>query len=242
MSESIGPTIVRVASSVPCPPRPSSEPRPWLLALTGYAGSGKDTVASMLQALDPNVRTVAFADAVRELTGQLYGLPGDREWWQAHKGDAWGSTMTVGRHGGPPFPVGVLTPNNRATATGTLRDLLIHVGTTCLRSMDPEFWLRMALKRIDECRSAGHPVVVTDLRFANEAQALFNVGAHIRLLSRPGCEPKGEADLAIDTWWAADTHPATWAITYENDGTLDDLADWAARLHAGLTGSTGDGG
>lgn len=212
----------------------TNEPRPWLLALTGYAGSGKDTVAAMLQARDPNVRTVAFADAVRELTGKLYGLPGDRDWWQAHKGDAWGSTVTL-----RPGVVmddgasGVLAPT-APDATGTLRDLLIHVGMS-MRALDPDFWLKRGLDKIAILRAEGHPVVVTDLRFANEAQALFDVGAHLRRISHPGCDPKGEADHTIDTWWAAGEHPGTWAVTYENDGTLDDLADWTTRLHASLT-------
>lgn len=214
------------------------EPRPWLLALTGYAGSGKDTVASMLQALNPNVRTAAFADAVRELTGKLYGLPVDRDWWQVHKSDPRGpgivgDTLSLSETGLE--RLGLLPQLlAKANATGTLRDLLIHVGMS-MRALDPGFWLRMALQRIEALRAEGHPVVVTDLRFANEAGELVAAGARLRRISRPGCGPKGEADLAIDTWWATGDNLTTWAVTYENDGTLDDLAGWVDRLHAGLT-------
>lgn len=186
--------------------------RPALVALTGYARTGKDTVADYLVEHHGFAR-VAFADAVRELTGKLYGLPGDREWWQEHKADKWSSTITV--RPGMAFPLGVLT--STSPGTGTLRDLLIHVGMN-LRALDPDFWLRIALQAAERFRAAGQPVVITDCRFPNDAQAIVAAGGQIIRLHRRGCEPQGEADLAIDT-----IPPELIAGTVHNDGSIEAL-------------------
>lgn len=218
----------------------TNEPRPWLLALTGYAGTGKDTVADMLCELDDNVRRVAFADAVRELTGKLYGLPGDREWWQREKNTPLGAIEVCGKAIPTNKPWWEIDERTRPgilsdfgpNATGTLRDLLIHVGMS-LRTFDPDFWLRVGLRSIENYRNAGHPVIVTDCRFTNEAEALTQAGAYLVRVHRPGCEPKGEADRAVDEIPFDLFHESI-----HNRGTLEDLHKSMGDLLAAVSGPT----
>lgn len=43
--------------------------------LAGYAGSGKTTAGALLEKLIPDVRTIAFADAVKKEVAELYNFP-----------------------------------------------------------------------------------------------------------------------------------------------------------------------
>lgn len=189
-------------------------PKPWLLVVSGNARTGKDTVGLWAERELGAVR-VALADPVRELTGTLYGLPGDREWWENGKSLVWVFTNTLhGRSTEEERSTGMLRPNDIPNATGTLRDLLIHVGMT-LRAIDPDFWLRIACARIEAARAEGKPVVVTDCRFANEAEAFRTLGGFLLRLERDGCPPAGVADLALAEW---QPH-----VTLANNGTIADL-------------------
>jgi hypothetical protein len=55
-----------------------------------------------------------------------------------------------------------------------------------IRDIDEDFWLRAALKKVTAANEAGSPVVITDVRYPNEAESLRRAGFHLIYVSRPG--------------------------------------------------------
>ncbi|MBA9050792.1 hypothetical protein BJ996_007630 [Streptomyces phaeogriseichromatogenes] len=97
-----------------------------------------------------------------------------------------------------------------------VRRILQHVGQS-VRDRDPGYWVRYLVERVGETPTR---VVVTDVRYANEADALKYLGFRLVRIIRPGIEElthSSETELeTIDT-----------PIRIVNNGTLDDL-----RAHA----------
>lgn len=178
--------------------------RPWILGLIGEPRSGKDSVASMMMAADPNIRRVGLADAAKMATSKLYGLPQSLDWWELNKDKPLDHVLTL--------QAGMIA--GRLERLETFRDLLIHVATTVIRELDADFWLRIARKLWEDFLKEGHPVIVTDLRNENEIVSLRDYdGVTCRVVrSTPGL-PEMEAD---------------WRI--QNDSTLGALKDKAMEL------------
>lgn len=96
-----------------------------------------------------------------------------------------------------------------------VRRILQHLGAA-MRAVDPEIWLRAALAKAQEANEAGVPVVITDVRYRNEAASLRRAGFHLIHINRPGIpllDHESERDLG----------PEDARYLVQNDGTLDDL-------------------
>src|SRR5690606_27790663 len=103
-----------------------------------------------------------------------------------------------------------------------VRRILQRMGVG-VRDLDPDFWLRIAAEKIGAMRSAGRDVVVTDVRFPNEAGYIDCFGLLVRV-ERPG--------IASD-----DTHASETALDdydfdsrFWNIGSLQDLRDHVDSL------------
>lgn len=228
-----------------------------LIALTGLAGSGKNTVADMLgghhlsfaEPLKWFAQEVfAFSDA------QLYGPSAER-----NKPDE----RYPREHGPwvhPPTPCpgkccagacaccGARTHETRATAAHpwptaptchlTSRYALQTLGTEWGRNCYPDVWaslgVRRALAHLDE-----HPhdfVVITDCRHLNEAKAVRAAGGQVWRIVRPGA--------GIGTAHPSEAEQQSGAflacvdVTIHNDDTLEHLRDWvhvaSGRLGLGV--------
>jgi hypothetical protein len=174
-------------------------PQPYrLIGLTGYAQSGKDTAAKIL--IENGYTRVAFADALRNM---LYALnpiviPGT-------------SGMRVDR-------LQYLVDKRGwevAKRQPEVRQLLQRLGTEAGRKVLGEnIWIETALRGYT---SHSAPVVITDVRFDNEAQAVVNAGGHVIKIERPGYARVNShvSDAGID--------PALLSATIVNDGTVKDL-------------------
>ncbi|MFJ3248332.1 hypothetical protein [Streptomyces sp. NPDC086782] len=68
--------------------------------------------------------------------------------------------------------------------TPEVRRILQELGRA-IRTLDPDFWLRAALKKTQEANDAGVPVVITDVRYPNEAASLRRAGFHLIHIHRP---------------------------------------------------------
>src|SRR5690606_741544 len=67
-----------------------------------------------------------------------------------------------------------------------VRRLLQKLGTEVGRNMIGEnVWVSIMARKIDDHRSAGHPVVVTGLRFPNEPQMIRELGGRTVWIDRP---------------------------------------------------------
>ncbi|MFB7188418.1 hypothetical protein ACFCZT_24615 [Streptomyces sp. NPDC056230] len=69
-----------------------------------------------------------------------------------------------------------------------VRRILQHMGQG-VRDLDPDFWIRQALRKVDEAEEIGLPCVITDVRYPNEVSSLRRRGFHLVFIDRPGVGP-----------------------------------------------------
>jgi len=191
---------------------------PLLIGLTGPAGAGKDSVAWAI-GQHINVAQVAFADALREEVCAAFQVPMRYLTTQACK----------------EIPIRVLSLDrcmNTAFVTAAVealsgvdmraprspRQIMQLWGTEYRRNQAEDYWLQRASKTIAGHLEVGTSVVVTDVRFANEAALIRAAGGHLWRVSRPGYEiaPGAHASETTGDGFGA-------ALTVLNDGTLDEL-------------------
>lgn len=144
-----------------------------ILGLTGRAGSGKDTAATMikeaLQARGKRVQCMAFADPMRWMLAAL-GVPMhammDRDMKEA-----------------------ALPGFNSAS----YRHMMQTLGTEWGRHQLGEgFWTERLAARLDalaEVHKVPEVLIITDVRFANEAMWITHRGGRVVRVSRPCVEP-----------------------------------------------------
>lgn len=141
-----------------------------VVGLSGFAGSGKSTIAEYLAREHGFVR-LSFASAVKDVTAAAFGwdrrrleglTPQDREWRESP--DAfWTSRM------GRPF---------------TPRYALQYLGTDIFRShVLPTIWVDLVIAKIHQL-PIGTNVVIDDVRFVNEREALRTVDTKFILVHR----------------------------------------------------------
>lgn len=100
-----------------------------------------------------------------------------------------------------------------------LRGLLQHWGTECRRDLfDRDYWVKQLAAKLPHVRTP--TVVVTDVRFANEAHVLAGMGARLIRVQRGNSGPDGHASEA----WADSVDAARYAPeVLVNDSDLDTL-------------------
>ena len=178
-----------------------------IIGLSGYARSGKDTVADILVKEAGFIR-VAFADKLRET---LYALNPTVTWDYKHglkyNAKATSTVQSVIDEFG--------WDGVKSTGWGTaIRTLLQRMGTEVGRNILGEnIWVDATFFDLDVTKN----YVISDARFRNEAKAITTVGGEVWRVTRPGVEPANDhiSEIGLDTW------PFN-RIIY-NDGTLDDL-------------------
>jgi hypothetical protein len=131
-----------------------------LIGLTGAAGSGKDAAADYLVAQHA-WRKVSFAQPLKDGLCAMFGWSpdemNDREWKERMLPD-------IGK---------------------SPRQLMQTIGTEWGREMvRPDLWLILARDRITNHINCGADVVVSDVRFDNEAEMIRGMGGTIVHISR----------------------------------------------------------
>lgn len=199
-----------------------------LIGLCGPAGSGKDSVRSILE-MHNDFGGLAFAEPIRAMLHELLtenGLSGDY--------------ITQRELKEMPVPGLGVSYRQMAQTLGT------EWGRNCLGQ---DFWLRVADTCMADLRSHGYRhFVVSDVRFTNEAAWVRARGGVLWLVDRPGVQPVRQH--------ISEAMPFEADRVLHNHGSLPDLrrvvhdallhlpADLAAqRVHAvrQKTTSTGDG-
>jgi len=139
---------------------PYSDPELRLIGLSGYAGSGKDTVAKMLG--PRGYQRVAFADPLRTLAYHMNPAIQDRVdvegWDQAKKVDY-------------------------------IRPYLQKLGVLARHHLGNDVWIRPAVEKLWLHGSLSGRWVITDVRFHNEASAIRDLGGRLVRLLRPDVGP-----------------------------------------------------
>lgn len=126
-----------------------------LIGLTGRAGTGKSTVARILEE-ECSFREIALTDPIRDMAAALLAVAGIPPGWIEDR-----------------------ALKELPTALGvSYRQIAQTLGTQWGRErLLPDLWLRVAALRLEQC--PGDDVVITDVRFPNEAEWLAARGGHL---------------------------------------------------------------
>jgi len=160
-----------------------------VIGLTGYAGAGKDYVCDLLVE-DYDAVRVAFADGVRlEIEDVL--SPG---------------TFSSHDHKLPAVWAKPYSPE--------VRKLLQWWGTEYRRAENEDYWVDKGVGRIQRAGARFNLIVVTDVRFVNEAKAIQGLGGIVLEVA---------ADQAIRARRLGGSLPpahASEVIDFETDGII----------------------
>ena len=140
-----------------------------LIGLTGLAGTGKDTVRSILEA--EGFTGFAFADPIRGMIRELLSSNGIDD---AYMDDRERKETII-----PALGV-------------SYRHLAQTLGTEWGRCLAPDFWLRIAGAYMDDLAWQGAQAshfVISDVRFENEADWIRKRGGVIWRVVRPNTAP-----------------------------------------------------
>lgn len=162
-----------------------------VVGLTGYARSGKDTVADRLVE-EHDFEKVSFAKPLKDMLLKLNPQVGVRWTWRGPK---------------PVYldDVYVMYGTEEAVKASKygeeIRGLWQRLGTDCVRKYDDLFWVRAAFQSLTDDNGR---YVFTDVRFPNEAQsiqALQDTGvvptASLWLVERPGVHPANDHESEL---------------------------------------------
>jgi hypothetical protein len=169
------------------------------IALIGRARSGKDTVAARLVA--QGYTRVAFADPLKAALLDM----------NPYVPTGYGVTVRL------QALIADVGWDRAKEDYREVRRLLQHTGQA-MRAQDPDVWARPAIKTINVTWS---PVVVSDVRYPNEAEALRTRGFRIVRIVRPDADPLPGGASTHDSETALDDYPAD-ALIY-NGGSLAEL-------------------
>jgi hypothetical protein len=131
-----------------------------LIGLTGKARSGKDTVADILKKSDKRWDSVSFADPIREGVAAMFG---------------WNNRHLHGELKEVVDPLVGVSP----------REAMQKLGTEWGRGMIKEtLWADLAKHRVNYLLNVNRNVVVSDIRFDNEAQLIHDLDGIIIRIER----------------------------------------------------------
>lgn len=97
-----------------------------------------------------------------------------------------------------------------------VRVALQRVGVGLRTVLGDNIWVDAAMNAI----IPGRPVVISDVRFPNEAERIISAGGVVFRIDRPGVVPANNhiTETALSEWTG-------WTAIISNDGSLDDLKD-----------------
>lgn len=198
-----------------------------LIALAGRAGSGKNTVATMLGAYE-----VAFADPLKRFCQEVFDFSDAQVWGPSEERNRPDTR----------YPRSVQCPRcyasghdlngvacSRCEGRGMLathltpRYALQTLGTEWGRRCYANVWADLGIRRA--LASSAEIVAITDCRFVNEARAVRAAGGEVWSIVRPGAGLDGAAGLHPSE--AEQESPAFMELvttTIVNVGTLEELA------------------
>jgi len=145
-----------------------------IIALSGKAGAGKDTLAAMLVG---DWERVSFADPLKEMCSDLVDLHIDF----FHNRDLKDTPMVIGGKLQSP------------------RDLLVSVGSY-YRTIDPNYWVKKVVEKIN--KSNKECFVVTDCRYPDELEALKDISETrtVRIVGRGDHGSSCATECALDSY------------------------------------------
>ncbi len=169
-----------------------ADPLLHIVALTGLAGSGKDTAADML-ATHCGFTKLAFADPLRNEVAQAYNLGSNYDLLTNRDTKevptsrlALCECSSFAFMGAVAMATGATVDAAWLQAPRSARQVLQWWGTEYRRAERVNYWSTAMVLRIKELANMGQRrFVITDCRFENEADAVRRLGGHIWQVHRP---------------------------------------------------------
>ena len=182
-----------------------------IIGISGYSGSGKDTIGAIIQYIncfnkgELSIEDVCkdykshewwleeqsdweirkFAGKLKDIASHLTGIDiedfEDQDFKKTNLGREWWTTCDEGYQ-----PM-------------TVRDFLQKLGTDALRNgLHDNVWVNALMADYDEDSNW----VITDTRFPNEAQAIKDKGGIVIRVDRPGVKPINThpSETGLDNW------------------------------------------
>lgn len=174
---------------------------PLLIGLTGRAGTGKSSVAARLTH-EHSFAELAFADPIINMVHSLLA--------DAEIGGEWITERALKEQ---PTPLGF-----------SYRHLAQTLGTEWGRGLHQDLWIRVAQQRLLQPALAGRDVVISDVRYPNEADFIRRRGGIVVRVLR-----NGQADVRAHSSEAYTDHLAV-ATELLNFGSVATLHDQVDRL------------
>ena len=196
-----------------------------IIALTGLAGSGKDTTADYIISKEKGWRKLAFADQLKDVTALLFNL--DREMLAGTTPEARASRETPNEFW-----------SKKLGQPTTPRMLLQKLGTDVLRNhFYRDIWVACLEQKLEQTEGN---VIITDVRFPNEIKMLKDRGAVFIRLERNApewcdeieeCNRFGKKRSLSLQLILEGVHESEYAwigldepsYILDNDGTIEDL-------------------
>lgn len=166
---------------------------PQIIGITGKAGSGKDTAGDFLRSSGMYTK-MAFADPIRRGISAIFNLYREQLEHPAKE---------------QPLPKIGKSP----------RQLMQTLGTEWGRNLvHPDLWLILAGTTIQKSLAETEYVVITDVRFENEAQMVRDMGGVIWHIHRNGAGTQHEhvSEAGVNLHTGRD-------VIIDNNGSIKDL-------------------
>jgi hypothetical protein len=181
-----------------------------IIGLTGKKGSGKDTVAAHL-IKEYGFERRAFADPLKKSVAALFGIP-------YHKVDEWKNDPSRMVYLANDFIVtqGVEPFADEIASEMPFGEFLQHYGTRSHRDIfGLDFWVDQTLPK--DGFYAGRKIVVTDLRFENEAHRIKFLQGFVVEITRPDLEDSTARDSKHESEQPLPRNLIDWFITNDTD-------------------------
>ena len=143
-----------------------------VIGITGWAGSGKSTVAEYL-VKEHGFTRLSFAAPLKKMLRTLNPIIGNAPKWATdrtnlHLNDLF-AMVEVSLEGAELSTSQAEQEIKESSWGDEYRRLLQVLGTDCIRAVDPDFWVKAAMAQMT---NPGGRYVFDDCRFPNEAEAI----------------------------------------------------------------------
>ena len=184
-----------------------------IIGISGYSGSGKDLVGTIIQEISLNKWHIKkWAGKLKTIASILTGIPvenfEDQEFKKTLLGPEWGTVKDIPLNGVPVFA------DIQFNSLITVRDFLQKLGTDAIRDgLHENTWVNATLA--DYTTESNW--IITDTRFPNEAEAIKKAGGIVVRINRPGVQPINPhpSETSLDDW--------NFDAVINNDGDVSDI-------------------
>lgn len=177
-----------------------------LTGILGYGGVGKDT-AGTLMVVDEGYERRAFADKLRELALEMNPTIACNE----EDGDSVVSNLQT--------LIGYMGWDRCKRELDDVRRFLQNVGQGHRKMFGEDFWVNQVLP-LGVPREVTDRMVITDVRYRNEAQRIVDLGGQLWVVERDGCGPINDHPSEGYADWIQDFEHTI----IENNGSIEDLS------------------